>query len=163
MCRQEMNQCYIVKEQDRDSTPVCDGFSESCQIGFLFFLRMWNVYITSSTGCRGESTLWCCSYYVWCFYAVATESIPVGFCVFHTFKQKKWRSVCAKMHKHHLNLLSLLAYIKLKCQLSMKLWEVFIFHLFLPFEMVWLSLSIRSTHIYGTNTPRWKYILHYSG
>lgn len=90
MCRQEMNQRYIVREQDRDSTPVCDGFSESCQIAFLFFRRMWNVYTTSSTGCGGESTLWCRSHHVWYFHTVATESIPVGFCAFNTLKEKNY-------------------------------------------------------------------------
>lgn len=49
--QQEMNQCYMAREQDTNSTPACDG---CCQIGFLFFLRMWNIYITSSIGCRGE-------------------------------------------------------------------------------------------------------------
>lgn len=43
-----MNQCYM--EQDTNSTPVCDG---CCQIGFLFLLRMWNIYITSSIGGGG--------------------------------------------------------------------------------------------------------------
>lgn len=46
-----MNQCYMAQEQDAYSTPVCDG---GCRVGFLFFLRMWNIDITSSIGRRGE-------------------------------------------------------------------------------------------------------------
>lgn len=57
--RQEMNRCYMAREQDANSTPACDG---CCRVGFLFFLRMWNIHITSSTGCRG-ATLWCCCHH----------------------------------------------------------------------------------------------------
>lgn len=60
MCWQEMNRCSVVGEQDSDSTPVNDGFSESCQIGFLLFLRMWNV---DSYKCGGEESHRHCSHH----------------------------------------------------------------------------------------------------